>query len=666
MPAWDPTPTHRKARTMPARPREIFAAIGLVVAADLALWSGKDLGVGGFGAAAFFVAVPVLLLAAARARRLTVRLGAIGAMLAMVAARCAFAPSAGTVLLGLLGVFTLAITMRSRSAFLTDVASSFASTFATVPQRLEAFASGLKKHFASTRDGKRSVAHFAIPAGLVATFVTLFAFANPLVARWLGGLTQVFGVPSPGRVVTWFCLLFGAILLARPAFRRSAAREDADTTGETTQGALAIARNALIPLNAVFFIYNALDATYLWAGSPPPGVSERQYAHEGAAWLTATLALLTVVVGVMFRGALAHDARAKLARILAFGWLAQGIVLALGTFRRMSIHITTSGLSNVRILGMFGTAVVVAGLVMVGMKLFKRHTFVWLLRRQLDALVVALLGFALLPTHLLSARINVSRVMEHEYQALVNVEEQAQETESAAALLPLLDHDDERIRRGVAALLLNERDAVRRTVKAKHGWRERDFATAGAARDLEAASAKLDAVLGDVDRPAAIQPFEYIRNSSIEGAIAQSEISKVEFAKTRSQILVDRWVAAHAYGAEGGIEDVYDENVVVDGVPRPRWELAAAKRAFLLRAPAGFKYENVGSTTVSNLPPRSAPPPDPIAERVEAKLTVARMENGASIRGDVVLVLERKSAGAWRIVEERGAGGAALFMTNSH
>ena len=141
--------------------------------------------------------------------------------------------------------------------------------------------------------------------------------------------------------------------------------EEADTTGTTTRGALIVARNALVPLNIVFFVYNALDVTYLWAGAPPPGVSERQYAHEGAAWLTLALALLTVVVGVMFRGSLAHDTRGKMARLLAFGWQAQGIILAGGTFRRLAIHITTSGLSNVRILGMFGTAVVAFGLVLV-------------------------------------------------------------------------------------------------------------------------------------------------------------------------------------------------------------------------------------------------------------------------------------------------------------
>ena len=586
---------------MPARPREIFAALALVVAADVALWRGKDAAVGGFGAALFFVAVPALVLVAARARRITLRLGAMVAMLLAVSARCAFAPGIGTLLLGFLGVFALAITMRNRSTFLTDVAASFGSTFVTIPQRLVAVASGVRRHFLTTREGPRSVSHVLIPAALVSTFVAIFALANPLVARWLGGMTRVLSIPTPGRIVTWAFMLFGAVLLVRPAIRRSSASEDADTTEPTTRGALIVARNALIPLNVVFFVYNALDATYLWAGAPPPGVSERQYAHEGAAWLTLALALLTAVVGVMFRGSLAHDARARMSRLLAFGWLAQGLVLALGTFRRLAIHITTSGLSNIRILGMFGTGVVALGLVLVGVKLVKRYSFVWLLRRQLDSLALAVLGFAFLPTHLISAPVNVTRVMAHEYQALVNIEEQASEVESAAALLPLLDHDDERIRRGVAALLLNERDAIRRSVSARPGWRDRDLATARARRDLEAATEKLEAVLGDVERKDAIQPFEYIRNSSIEGEIAQSEISKVEFAQTRSQKATQRWATEHGL------------------------ELASAM-------------------TIRPLPNRGV-------ESVEAKLTVVRTARGNEQK-EVVLVLERKPEDEWRIVEQ--------------
>lgn len=643
-------------RTMPARLREIAAAIGLVITADLALWRGKDLAPGGYSAALFFAIVPIVLLLAARARRLTIRLGVVGALLAAIAVRCAYAPTTGTVLLGIFGVFVLAITMRSRAAALTDVGGSFVATFTTIPQRLQAFFGGVMARLGAKRDGTNESGTIAVPVLLVATFIGIFALANPIVAKGLGFLTNAT-FPSFGRIVTAISLAFGAILLVRPALFRSKRVEAADTTGESTARGLRMSRNALVPLNVVFFAYNALDAAYLYAGAPPPGMTERQYAHQGAAWLTVGLVVLNAVVGFMFRGALAHDERAKRTRILAYVWLGQGFVLALGTFRRLSIHITTSGLSNFRILGIFGTGLVTFGLVLVALKLTRRRSFTWLLRRQLDALVIAGLGFSLLPTHRVSAPVNVSRAMAHEYQSLVNVEEQAAEAESAAALLPLLEHDDERIRRGVAALLLNERDALRVRTRASLRWADGDLATAGALRDLEKATPKLEAVLGDVERPAAIIPFEYIRNSSIEGAIAQSEIDKVEFAQTRAQLLVKRWADAQVpYGSLSLLDNIYDETVVVDGTPRSQSKLIEAKRRFATNAPSDFTFQVVSPITTRAL----AVAYGGEEQRVEAKVTIEQSTNANTHRRvDVTLILERRVDG-WRVVEERGAGAMKL------
>ncbi len=525
MPPMEPTTLHLEPRVMPARPRELLAALAIVFVTDLALWRTDSLAVGGRGAAVFFLAVPAIVVLAARARRLTPRLGAILALFVAIAARCVYSPTLGSVLFGVFGVLGLAVSLRSRATFIPDVVSAFGATVASFPRRLYAAAAGLR-----TSRGQ-SLAPVLVPAALVVMFIAIFGLANPLVARWLLALRGVVGMPVPLRIVSWIVFLLGAVLLLRPAIVRSRATESADTSGAAVGTTLAVARNALIALNALFAGYNALDGTYLWAGSPPPGLSERLYAHEGAAWLTVAIAMLTLVVGVMFRGALAHDSRAKLTRALAYVWLGQGLVLALGTFRRLGIHITTSGLSSTRILGMVGTALVVVGLVQVGVKLARQRSFTWLVRRQLDALVLGLLGFSLAPTHLISAHVNVRRVMEHEYQALVHAEEEVGEVESAAALLPLLDHDDVRIRRGAAALLLRERDALR--WQAPKRWRDVEFAAGDTLRALEAASPKLDAVLGDVDRDDAIQPFEYIRNSAIEGEIALSEISKVVPAQTR-------------------------------------------------------------------------------------------------------------------------------------
>ena len=100
--------------TRPSRPLEVLAALGLETVADVALWNGGSFGPGGYGMAAFFALTPLLLLVAVRSARFNTRLGVIGSMLALVALRCAFAPTTTSVLSGVVLVFAFTVAMRGR------------------------------------------------------------------------------------------------------------------------------------------------------------------------------------------------------------------------------------------------------------------------------------------------------------------------------------------------------------------------------------------------------------------------------------------------------------------------------------------------------------------------------------------------------------------------
>ena len=213
-------------------------------------------------------------------------------------------------------------------------------------------------------------------------------------------------------------------------------------------------------MNLVFLAYNAVDIGYaarvLAFGALPAGVTTQTYAHRGAFWLTVALALVTVVLGVLFRGPLAIDPRARTARRLAAAWIAQSGVLALGTAFRLALHVHVSGISDLRFVGALGTALVAVGLALVGWKIRANLSFRWLLERQLGAFVAAVALYALVPTHLLSANHNVPRLLAGDYGPLVHVRAEASEVESAALLVPLLHHADPRVRQGVAVLLRRE------------------------------------------------------------------------------------------------------------------------------------------------------------------------------------------------------------------
>lgn len=493
----------------PFRPIEILVSIGIVVASDIALVTGSgEAGFGGVGFGVLLVVLPALLFIGARAWRFTPRLAIVTALLAIVAVRSVYSPSPLLVLSGLGLAFAFGLVLRARRVFVPEAFLSAIFAIGKIPSRISAASRGVALLAERTKVGKINVLPIVIPCGLVVVFMGVFALANPVVAHGLDVvwtyLTSVITFPSPGRVFLWaFALLVGAVLL-RPALKLARGRETKvhapDAIIEATPTSLLIARNALIALNVLFLGYNAIDARYLWAGSPPSGMPTQQYAHEGAFWLTVALVLLTIVIGVMFRGALGDDrgARAKQAKMMAYAWMAQGLILALGTYRRIAIHIAKSGLSDLRIVGILGTTLVVSGVVIVALKLRNAKTFTWLVRRQLDAFAITLIMYALVPTHLISAKVNVARVNNGEYRPILHSFRQSHETESAAQYVPLLDHPDARVRQGIAGLLSEElanlRDEKRAGTQAT--WRQRNLAFGDALAALEAAEPKIRAELG--------------------------------------------------------------------------------------------------------------------------------------------------------------------------
>jgi hypothetical protein len=521
-PAWVRPPAPKPApKPAPLRARELAAAVAVAVACDLALCSREGLASGGFGIALLFLAMPVALVLAARARRTSARLFVIAGLLAAVAARCVFDPTSGTVLcgLGLLVVFTL--TLRARRTFLPEALLSSFSAVAKLPSRVGAAIAGAKVLTARTSFGKIALLPIVIPLALCAVFAGVFALANPVVAHALdvgwSAFSRIVTFPSPVRIFVWVVALVGACALLRPAIRLARGTEAAKEDGEATPTALLVARNALGALNVLFLLYNALDAAYLWSGAPPAGMRTQQYAHAGAFWLTVALVMCTGVIGVMFKGPLAHDARAKTSRTLAYVWMAQGLVLALGTYRRIAIHITHSGLSDLRIVGILGTTLVVAGVVTIALKLRHRRTFTWLLRRQLDAFGLAVVLYSVFPTHLVSARVNVARIEGGEYAPVLHMFRQSSQPESAAELVPLLHHHDLRVRQGIAALLEHESDVLGKALVQKSSWRERDLASRRTLASLRTAAPEIRAVLGEVDRSAARHVLLEISRVADEG-----------------------------------------------------------------------------------------------------------------------------------------------------
>lgn len=511
-----PRRPHRAAR--PWRARELAAALAAVIVVDVACWSGGPV-LGGLGGALLLLCTAIAIVVGARQRRTSSHLVVVGVLVGLTALRSAIAPTVTLALGAPFLLLALALALRTRRLLTTTLLHSAVSALVALPARIGASSRGLTRLVPRLRVAPASV---LVPLGLVLVFLGVFALANPVVAHGLHAATTWLGsivaLPPVGRVVLWVFAAFAALIAVRPVLVLPRGVETAAPALEAPPASITIARNALVALTVLFLAYEAVDIRYLWTGAPPAGMTTQEYAHQGAFWLTVALLLLTVVVGVMFRGPLAGDPRAALVRKLAYVWIGEGAFLGLCTYRRIAMHVAKSGLSDLRIVGILGTSLVLFGLVLVVWKLRADKTFLWLVRRQLDAFAIVAVVYVLSPTHWLGAQVNVGRVAAGEYRPLLHAFRQARETESVAVWLPLLEHPDQRVREGIAALVKDEEETLRtRTELATH-WQSRDLASGVALARIEAALPRVDAILKDVSREGARDVLFKISRSANQDA----------------------------------------------------------------------------------------------------------------------------------------------------
>jgi hypothetical protein len=496
-----PTP-RRPVTHAPLRVRELAAWLAIVLVADLGTWNGTMPVAGGLGLALVYAAVPVFVIGAVTRFRRSRRLVALGAVLSLLVARMAILPADATNLAALACIAALPIVLRQRRASPLEVGATFFTALAAVFSRVGAVIAGVTRIFARFPATRGRALATLVPLGLSLAFVLVFALANPLVAQGLSWAWEVLAslaVPAPLRVLVSCAVLGAALFLLRPSPLLARDDERAAIDGAASELERVVARNSLAALSVVFVGYLVLDGIHLASGRPPAGMTTQSYAHQGAFWLTVALAMLTGTVGFLFRGALAHDPQAHTVRRLAHGWTLLGLGLAAATYARLGIHIHRSGLSDLRIVGILGITSVLVGMLLTARKLALRRSFRWLMRRQLDALAVAAVVYALLPTHLLSAHVNVARIEAGGYGALLHVVPEARHTESSAVYLALLDHPDVRVRQGVAAVLLREGEALDADLERRVTWREGDLATGRVAHALRDGRARMIEVLGGVE-----------------------------------------------------------------------------------------------------------------------------------------------------------------------
>jgi Domain of unknown function (DUF4153) len=270
---------------------------------------------------------------------------------------------------------------------------------------------------------------WVMPLLLGATFVWLFAKANPIIEGWLlsanpdGLLAQI----SSARIAFWllaFALVWPFVFVHIHArtIKTAASAPSTPLPPLILQhlfGKAALLRS-LIVFNALFALQTSLDLAYLWGGiALPEGMTYAAYAHRGAYPLILTALLAAAfVVATMQPGT--EASRSPLLKRLVYLWVAQNVLLVGSSLLRLDLYVEVYSLTYWRIAACVWMVLVAIGLVLIVVRIATAQSKAWLITANLTALVgvVYLCGFPNFPRFIADFNVQHSRELSGNGSAL--------------------------------------------------------------------------------------------------------------------------------------------------------------------------------------------------------------------------------------------------------
>ncbi len=481
--------------------RTALTALVLVGLLDFFIYQGSA----GLGYALLFMLVGGLIFAAGDGGGRAACLWPAG-LIALLALKTLWASDSLSLVVGLILLFYLAARRVGLTGCLLELGSSFFGSLAHSPWGGVALGQAINRIPLCRWLNRVDLWTWGAPLGVVGVFLAIFSLGNPQVAAWLSQagdwLYNWFidcsnWLPGADRVAFWVLAgLLAALWLlpvAIPLDRLKVWLGGTESLAESLPAEPAsprfylMARNTLVGVNLLFAAYNRIDLTDLWIrGDLPAGVDYSAYAIDGATWLTVALAVTSLVLGIVFAGELNHHPRVKVLRGLAGVWLLQNLLLVSFAYQRLGLYVSFNGLTRWRQVGFCGITLVVVGLLLVGYKIQAHRSFLWLVRRQLAALFLALLALHFCPLDYLAHSFNARQILAGRIGPAYQLISQPWSAEGLPPLLALLDASDPVIRQGVAALLQRDLDLLEAEATAHPRWTYGELSRLWARRCLAA------------------------------------------------------------------------------------------------------------------------------------------------------------------------------------
>lgn len=378
----------------------------------------------------------------------------------------------------------------------------------------------LQHHLTDSADsGHSRRMDYLLPAAAAMLFGSLFVMANPDLADWfsdhLGRFTdrirEFLFQFSATEVVFWCFVIWITGGLLRPVAADSTSGDIRPPEPTLRETPLYFAyRNTLVTVSILFAGYLVFEFRTLWFREFPEGFHYSGYAHEGAAWLTAALALATCTLSVIFRGDTLTDSRLPQLKKFAWLWSFLNLLLAVAVHHRLFIYIDFNGMTRMRTIGLLGITAVVGGFLLVVRRINRHHGFQWLLRRQLWVVAALTWIYLVLPVDDMVHRYNVSQILAGHHAPVVQITGHPVDDEALPALLPLCDAEDELIRSGIRAFLSQRFVRLQATQQSRRaaGWTAWQRGSETSLRTLQNSQESWDVFSEDLRRDAAWQQLQ--------------------------------------------------------------------------------------------------------------------------------------------------------------
>ncbi len=217
-------------------------------------------------------------------------------------------------------------------------------------------------------------------------FLSLFAYANPILARALDHVTRFdWLVPDQiGRFLFWIavaCFIWPYLnvqVLQHGADRSPAwiARQSRPAPFERYINPRSVTLS-LVLFNVMFLAQTLSDIGILTGGMAlPDGITYAQYAHRGAYPLLVT----ALLAGLFAVGAHRMIADNSALRWMIYAWLGQTLFLVLTAAFRLNLYVQAYSLTYLRIAAFIWMGLVLIGLILIIVHVVQERSLGWLAR----------------------------------------------------------------------------------------------------------------------------------------------------------------------------------------------------------------------------------------------------------------------------------------------